>query len=195
VSIRAFLGIGLAPQVRTTLNTCTAAIQAESRAWRDEKWVAAENLHVTLKFLGTVEESDLGEIVDACTRGCQCIPQYSLTLGEIVAKPRLRTASMLWATLDEGESQTAALATAIEGALATVGVESTTRPFSAHITIARARKPKQVPFEALDAGNRALYAAGEREKKMSVRGITLFSSTLTPRGPLYQELAHVPFAG
>ncbi len=195
MSIRAFLGIGLAPQVRTTLNACTAAIQAESRAWRDEKWVSPENLHVTLKFLGAVEEAELSGIIQACTRGCEGLPEYSLTLGEIQAKPRLRTASMLWTTLAEGEAQTATLATAIERELATVGIEPTTRPFSAHITIVRARKPKQVPFEALDAGNRALYAAGEREKKMSVRGITLFSSTLTPRGPLYQELAHVPFTG
>lgn len=193
--MRAFLGIELAPQVRTTLNACTAAIRAESRAWRDEKWVSAENLHVTLKFLGTVEDDDLSQIIEACTRGCASFSEYSVTLGEIKALPRMRTASMLWSTLSDGESQTAALADAAERELTAAGIEKTPRAFSAHITIARARKPKQITFEALDAGNRVLYAADEREKKMSVRGITLFSSTLTPRGPLYQELAHVPFAG
>ncbi len=87
------------------------------------------------------------------------------------------------------------LASAIEDALVPLGHERSAKAFSSHITLVRARKPRAIPFEALDAGNRFLYAATDRDKKMSVRGVTLYSSTLTPRGPVYEELAFASFAG
>ncbi len=65
MSVRAFLGIGLPPHARTTLEGCAAAIRAESRAWSGEKWVAPENLHVTLRFLGQIEEDDLAPTMEA----------------------------------------------------------------------------------------------------------------------------------
>ena len=195
MSIRAFLGIRLAPQVQSTLEACEEAIRAESRGWRGEKWVSAQNLHVTVKFLGTMEEESLESVTDAVTRTCGSASEYSLVLGDVQAVPRLRAATMIWATLAEGEEATAGLVAATEAELAPLGIAPESRGFSGHITLARARRPKPIGFEALDAANRVLFATGEREKRMSVRGITLYSSTLTPRGPLYEELAFVPFAG
>ncbi len=195
MSVRAFLGIGLAPQVRTTLGSCGAALRETSREWRGEKWVPEENLHVTLKFLGTVAPDSLDEIVDVLRVVCEESAEYELSIGDVQAIPGLRAASMLWATLSEGESRTAELAASIDQALTTLDAPPQSRPFTAHITLARAHRPKAVPFDALDACNRALFGADARDKRMSVRGITLYSSTLTPRGALYEELAFVPFAG
>lgn len=195
MSIRAFLGIGLAPHVRTTLGMSAAALRAESRPWRGEKWVPEENLHVTLKFLGTVEESGIDRLIDAVTAAAAEYSEYPLALGELHAIPRLRAASMVWATLTEGEAATAALADSIDEHLEPLGFDTPTRPFTAHITLARAHRSKAIAFDAIDAGNRILYAATDRDKRMSVRGITLYSSTLTPRGALYEELAIVPLTG
>lgn len=195
MSVRAFLGIGLAPHVRTTLGMSAAALRAESRPWRGEKWVPEENLHVTLKFLGTVEESNIDGIIEAVTAAAAEYAEYPLALRELHAIPRLRAAQMIWATLAEGETVTAALADSIDRQLEPLGFEVPARPFTAHITLARAHRPKAIAFDAIDAGNRILYVATDREKRMSVRGITLYSSTLTPRGALYEELAIVPLMG
>lgn len=195
MSIRAFLGIELAPRLRDSLDSCAEAIRCESRAWRGEKWVPKENMHVTLRFMGMLADDDVERVMEVTARACEGIAEYPLMVGELQALPRPRAAAMLWATLAEGSGQTAALASAIEDAVIDLGHERNPRPFSAHITLARARKPLPMPFDALDAGNRVLYATGEREKKMSVRGVTLFSSTLTPHGPLYEEIARAPLSG
>ncbi|TDB39084.1 MAG: RNA 2',3'-cyclic phosphodiesterase [Actinobacteria bacterium] len=195
MSTRAFLGIGLASHVRATLGLAGASVRKEARTWRDEKWVPEENLHVTLKFLGTIEESAIDEIVAAVEAAAGEHAEYLLAMGELQAIPKLRAASMIWAEPTEGQRATAALAGSIDRRLAQLGFEAPARPFSAHITLARARRPKTITFDALDAGNRVLYAAADREKRMSVRGITLYSSTLTPRGALYEELAIVPLTG
>ncbi len=195
MSVRAFLGIGLAPNIRTTLGSSAAALRSTSRSWRGEKWVPEENLHVTLKFLGTVEDSAVDGIVNAVTEAVAESPEYALTLGEIHAVPRLRAASMVWVTLAEGEATTRSLAGDIDRRLQVLGLEPPSRPFTGHITLARAHRPTTIEFDAIDAGNRVLFASTDRDKRMSVRGITLYASTLTPRGALYEELAIVPLKG
>lgn len=195
MTIRVFLGIGLAPNVRQTLTRCCDAIRAQSIPWRAEKWVPEENLHVTLKFLGAVPDEALTEIERAVSRSCEQMQEYQLTVDDVSAVPRLRSASMLWATVSEGTDETTALAAELERRLSAVGYDRSERPFKTHITLARARKPRAMPFEVLDDAHRLLYAADERDVRMSVRGVTLYSSTLTPLGPVYEELSFVPFPG
>jgi len=193
--MRAFLGIELAPNVRQTLGACCDAIRRESIPWRAEKWVAEENLHVTLKFLGQVPETALTEIERAVARACEQMGEYPLTLGAVEAIPRPRATAMLWGTTTDGAEETANLAAELERRLSAVGYERSDKPFKAHITLVRTRKPRAMPFEALDAANRLLFGAEERETRMSVRGVTLYSSTLTPHGPVYEELSFVPLPG
>ncbi len=194
-TVRAFLGIELAPHIRTTLAQCCDTIRTESIPWRAEKWVAEENLHVTLKFLGTVDPAALPDLERAVARACEQTREYQFTLGAVEAIPRLRTTSMLWGTATEGTEETEDLAAELERRLSAVGYERSDKPFKAHITLVRARKPRVMPFEVLDAANRLLFGAEERETRMSVRGVTLFSSTLTPQGPVYEELSFVPLQG
>jgi 2'-5' RNA ligase len=195
VGIRAFLGIELTPDVRQTLTLCCDAMRHASVPWRAEKWVAEQNFHVTLKFLGTVPETALPEIERAASRACEQTGEYPLTLGAVTAVPRLRAASMLWGTASDGAEETRALAAELERRLSAVGFARSDTPFKTHITLVRARRPREISFDALDVANRLLFAADERETRMSVRGITLYSSTLTPRGPVYEELSFIPLPG
>lgn len=195
MDIRAFLGIELAPNVRRTLGQCCDAIRRESIPWRTEKWVSEENLHVTLKFLGAVPETAVPEIDRAVSRACEQLGEYLLVLGAMIAVPRLRATSMVWGTAAEGAEETATLAEALERQLSAVGHTRSDKPLKAHITLVRARTPRPMAFEILDAANRLLLSTDERETRMSVRGITLYASTLTPHGPVYEELSFVPLPG
>ncbi|MCE5191441.1 MAG: RNA 2',3'-cyclic phosphodiesterase [Actinomycetia bacterium] len=195
MSVRSFLGIALEPHVRDSLEACMTSISAESPAWRAEKWVPSENLHVTIEFLGSVEDTALEDVRAAVAGVCADARAYPLSLDTVKPVPRARAASMLWATLAEGDSPTCALAKAIGRALAPLGFEPPARPFSAHVTLARARRPRPIELEALEAGNRSLLERDATEKRMSVRGITLYASTRTRHAPVYREIAFVPFAG
>lgn len=195
MSVRSFLGIALEPHVRDSLVACMASISAASPRWRAEKWVPSENLHATLAFLGSVEIDALEDVRAAVAGACAGAREYALSLDAVKPVPRARAASMLWATLAEGDAPTCALAEAIGHALAPLGFDPPVRSFSAHVTLARARRPRPIDLSALDAGNRSLSERDVTEKRMSVRGITLYASTPTRHAPVYREIAFVPFAG
>ena len=195
MTVRAFLGISLAPHVRTLLSGCADAIRDAAPEWRGEKWVPAENLHVTLQFLGMVPETATEDVLAAVYAVCDKTGEFPFSVSAVEAVPRPRSTSMLWARSSDDPTEMTELAHRIASGLAPLGYERERRPFTPHITLVRARQPKPMGFEPLDVASRCLYTAGERDKRMSVRGITVYSSTLTPHGAHYEEIAFVPFAG
>lgn len=190
--VRAFIGIALPVVVRQTLVRCREAYLDEDPAWRHEKWVAEENLHVTLRFLGGVEEEALTAVAHALKGELAGVGRFRVRLASARAVPRPRAASLIWVDASTGSEQAAGLAAAIGGALEPIGFERDTRPFKTHVTLCRARAMRRVATPGLDAIDRVLAMAEERETTVSVREVTLYSSTLTPRGPIYEEVAIVP---
>ena len=74
--------------------------------------------------------------------------------------------------------------------LATLGSAPDSRPLQPHVTLVRARSPRRVHPDALAKATALVQAAGkEPDGVVSVRSVTLFSSTLRPAGPEYRELA------
>ncbi|MDO9556950.1 MAG: RNA 2',3'-cyclic phosphodiesterase [Coriobacteriia bacterium] len=194
MSVRTFIGIGLPLLMRQTLVSAQQAMRDTSPAWRDEKWVAEENLHVTVKFLGQLPNDLVTEVSNTLVTAAATLGAFQIRLGTILAVPRSHSATMLWAGIEEGRDATVDLAVALDLALASAGFSAETRPFRPHITLVRARSPRRVAFETIDAGDRAIHVSDDRSKRMSVRGVTLFSSTLTPYGPVYEERSFAPFA-
>ncbi|MGB4592326.1 MAG: RNA 2',3'-cyclic phosphodiesterase [Coriobacteriia bacterium] len=195
MGIRTFIGIALGTHMRETLIECGDRIRHAAVSWRGQKWVSAENLHLTLAFLGTLPEDAIDEVARLASEACTSTAVYTVSLGELAAVPRLRTARMIWSSIDAGAVETSMLANALAEKLSAVGYEPPDRAFDPHITLVRARDPQPLPFEAIDAANRLLFATDERDSAMSVRGITVYSSMLTPRGPVYDELAFLSFPG
>lgn len=187
--VRAFLGIALAGPVVTTLEHTAQAITDTSPAWRGEKWVPAENLHITVRFLGDVPGDDVPALDTLMAEVTSQHPAHDITLVDITARPRARSANMLWATFGGGIDTTARLAGALSEALASAGHGRPEHPFAPHATLVRARRPRAISQDALDAAHQVIEAASVLERTMSVARVTLFSSTLTPRGPRYAVLA------
>jgi 2'-5' RNA ligase len=192
---RAFLAIALPVAVRSTLVSCREAFVAYDAEWRGEKWVAEENLHVTLRFLGTVTDPACAEVAEKVAIALAGVAPYRLCLDSVRAIPRPRSASLLWVAAEQGETQTAAVAEAIAEAVGFLDFEPEGRAFRPHVTLCRARKPRRVRTDALDEIERILARSEARAVTVSVREVTLFASTLTPRGPVYQELTVIPLGG
>lgn len=192
---RAFLAIKLPRQVSGTLARCRAAFIDRDPAWAGEKWVAEENLHVTLRFLGPIPEIACDLIAEEAAPVLARIAPYRLQLAAARAVPRARSASMLWVGAGTGADETAQLAAELERAVSFLNLKPEGHDFHTHVTLARARRPLRASHEALDEVDRILHQAAGREVTMSVREVTLYESTLTPRGPLYTELAVLPLGG
>ena len=190
---RVFLAIPMPLAIRRTLVTCREACVAHDASWTGEKWVAPENLHVTLRFLGTLGEPDVERCIAEITRVSERTEPFRLRLDSVRAIPQRRSASLIWVAPSEGSEAVAALAEDVTRATAFLDFHPDGKRFRPHVTLCRARAPRRLNTAAFDEMERVLAGPGVHAISMSVPGVTLFASTLTPRGPVYEEIAAIPF--
>ena len=150
-------------------------------------WVAPENFHVTVKFLGSVEDTRVQSVIDALHTAVQGHAPFDLEVGGLGAFPSATRARVLWAGITGGIDPLAALAASVEDALAGLGFPREDRAFSPHITLARVREPGRAPAlaEALRDGS------GHRFGRVAVAETALMRSDLSPRGARYTPLASI----
>lgn len=135
------------------------------------KWVKPGNYHLTLQFLGELET----KVVESCAtrvRGLAgTIQPFELTLAGWGCFPKPGLARVLFIGVQQGADAVRSLAEQVQAAS---GLPGQGEKFSAHLTVARFREPVKVQcFSHFDPIT------------ISVNAVTLFSSTLTPAGPIY----------
>lgn len=180
--VRAFVAIELAEPVRRLLAEASRAVVAASPSWRDEKWVRADNLHITLKFLGNVDQAVLESIGESLSAVTASHASFDLRAAGLHAVPGLRRCKMVWASFDDAPGACEGLAADVDIAVAAFGFEPESRAFKPHATLCRTRRPKALAAEALAAGTSLVRAY---EPSVSVASISLIASELTRNGPVY----------
>lgn len=184
-TIRAFVAVNLDP----TLKEALAGIQERLKATRaDVGWVKPENLHLTLKFLGQVEEARLEPISEAVASAACGYGSFRLTLGGLGAFPQPRAARVVWIGVPEGADLLAGLHARLEEKLEALGFPRETRPFSAHLTLGRVRGPGRREQLATALISTPVGLLGE----MVIERIHLMKSDLRREGPRYSALNSFP---
>src|SRR2546430_5286414 len=140
--IRTFVAIRLDETVRAALG---AAIEGLRRVARDVAWVAPENLHLTLKFLGQVREARTAELVAAIAQATSGFAAFEATVAGLGAFPTPTRPRVIWAGVGRGADALVGLAGRVDEALAALGFEREPRPFSPHATLGRVRTPRRDP--------------------------------------------------
>jgi RNA 2',3'-cyclic 3'-phosphodiesterase len=155
-------------------------------------WVAPENLHLTVKFLGAVATDRVADIERALGEAVTGLAAFDLTLRGLGAFPSAGRPRIIWAGVAHGAAELAAVAAHVERTLSPLGFPAEDRPFSAHITLGRVRTPRRNPRLAA-----ALAASANVELgRLAVARVSLMRSDLSPRGARYSELAgHALAAG
>jgi RNA 2',3'-cyclic 3'-phosphodiesterase len=133
--VRAFLALTLPDEQRRLL---AAHVEECARRAPGYRWVPAANLHLTLRFLGSLERSRLERLREALESIRR--PAFELGLDGRGSFGSRGTSRVVWLGVGAGRASCAALAEAVEGACAAVGLESEARPFRAHVTLARSRQ-------------------------------------------------------
>jgi 2'-5' RNA ligase len=188
MTMRAFVAVDVAEAVRK-------AVAREQEALRgcggDVKWVAAENLHLTVKFLGELGDEPAGLLQAALAEEAGRWRPLTLAYAGLGCFRRGRDPSVVWAGCSGDVDRLAALAGAADRLAEQVGVPRETRPYSPHLTLGRVRLPRNGRrlLEAVEA--RARVPFGEDR----VDRLVLYRSTLTPEGPVYEPLAAFPLGG
>jgi 2'-5' RNA ligase len=157
----------------------------------DVAWVAAANLHVTLKFLGRVDAARLPEIESALAGAVAPTAPFDLTVRGLGAFPTPTRARVIWAGAAAATDAAGQLATSVDEVLAGLGFVRETRAFAPHVTLGRVREPRR------DAALAGALAAGERREfgRVVVERVSLMRSELSPRGARYTELRALTLAG
>jgi 2'-5' RNA ligase len=190
-SVRSFIALELNPDVVAALLGAGAALRSAAPAWSSEKWIPQENLHVTLKFLGDIAEGEIPDLKLQLEPVLARLQTFRLDLAGVAAVPTARRCTLVWATLTDSRDAYVALAEQVDDVAARFGCERETRAFKPHVTLVRARHPRYLHSEALACANAALP---DSPLSMSVPSATLFASTLTRQGAIYESLARWEFS-
>jgi 2'-5' RNA ligase len=185
--IRSFVAVLLPESLRARLAEAAAPLRQRGAA---VSWVRAENLHVTLRFLGGVDEATIGTVREALAEAAADLAPFRIVLQGFGAFPTPRAPRVVWVGVTDGGERLGALHARVEAALARRRIPAEDRPFHAHVTLGRAREPRGAPGLAESLGG-----PGEPLGETLVDAVHLMRSDLDPAGSRYSVLAREPLRG
>ena len=188
---RLFVAVPVPPHA---LDACRDLLEGVRRgpAGRGARWVRTENLHLTLRFLGATQPERVPAVADALRAGVGATPAFRVRLAGGGAFPSATRPRALWLGIQEGATELAAIAAALEAPLAGLGWPPEGRPFRAHLTVARADAASIA--DGARAAAALVAAAAGWETAFDADRVILYRSHLRAGPPVYEPVAEVPLA-
>ncbi len=183
-AIRAFIAIELTPAIQEQLGQVISRLQ--ERTPRAVRWVAARNIHLTLKFLGNVSPDNLTQLTRVIqNEALRCKP-FGLRVGGLGAFPTKIHPRVIWVGVD-APPPLMEIQLGIDRETERLGYQNEERGFSAHLTIGRVSQHASPPEVKQIAEILAQTAVGELGA-IHVTSLRLFRSDLQPGGAVYTPL-------
>jgi len=177
--IRLFIAIDIPEAIRME-------VEGMGRSIPKARPVPADQLHLTLKFIGEIEGSRLLDVHDALQE--ISLPRFALFLKGVGTFPPRGTPRILWTGVQPID-KIAALRNAIERTLAAIDIPRERKKYTPHITLARLRNCPIHPLQQFLAGNAFLQST-----EFTVENFHLYSSRLTPKGALHTIESSYPLS-
>lgn len=155
------------------------------------RWVDTGNLHLTLLFLGQVEEPQVPVLTAALREAFAKHPPLDLRLADGGTFPPRRPARVAWIGLETPGDLRALQADVTAAAVEAIGFQPEERPYYPHVTLARCE-----PNWPRDAADKfiAAFPGSLGQPWTADRGV-LMESKLSPRGATYRVAEELPLAG
>src|SRR5579875_1429122 len=181
--LRTFIAIDLGKAIR---DRCLALQETLARDGAEVKWVEEENLHLTLLFLGEVEDRDLPALCQTVADCCAFRAPFTLSVETVGCFPNLRRPRVIWVGVGAGSAEVCALHDALETPLLELGCyRREERTYTPHITLGRVKGERSITALTTALARQAKWRGGETD----VREVRVLSSELTPQGPIYTVLS------
>src|SRR5215469_6519862 len=184
--MRLFIALDIPAEVRERLSQYVERVRIYAP---DARWARIESLHVTLKFIGEVSETKVGEIETALTN-VKATP-FEINFKDIGFFPAPKSARVFWAGVNAPDSLKD-LAAAIEAAVEKIGIPREKRAYQAHLTLARAQEggASRHCFRLLQ--ERLSAEAAPQFGTMTAQEFFLYQSQIMRGGARYTKLQHFP---
>jgi len=177
--VRCFIGIPMPQTYQQGLERLVDRVRPGLRSRMS--WTKPGNWHLTVKFLGEVDEI-LVEDIKTALSGVR-FARFAIRAGSAGYFPNIRRPRVLWVGLSQGADQCSELFVSVEQALEPLGIEPDDHPFRSHLTLARIRQNKGDDWEELLKSIRS-QPWGE----FVCDELVLWKSDLGPHGPTYARL-------
>jgi len=189
---RLFVALEPSEAVRRRIAHAEAAMKrAAGRAADEVRWAPAENVHLTLQFLGAVPHERVKAVAEAVRAVAAGSRPLALEVEGAGGFPNARRARVLWLGLGGEVPALAALVADLGRRLAPLGFAPEERPFTPHLTIGRARDGRGAP----GLGGALAEAALAEGMPWRPAEVVLFESHLSPRGARYEAVLRAPLGG
>jgi 2'-5' RNA ligase len=187
--VRLFVGVDVGPQVAEAFARVSDELRARAATLAPRArltWVPPANAHVTVRFIGYVDDAKAQTIKDALAPPIAVAP-FDLTVHGVGAFPPSGALRVVWAGLAGGVEALSAIAEDVSRRLDACGVAREERAYRPHLTLARVKEAGGLRARTLLEGFADRVFATTR-----VDAITLFESRLSPKGPTYVALQRIP---
>jgi len=178
--VRCFIALEIPIETQAALGDIVGQLKMSGA---DVKWVDPVNIHLTLKFLGEIPESDALRAGLAINMLKGKFNAIESGLGGLGAFPSLDRPKVIWVGLSQGTKEIKEIYREVERLTADISEEEKGREFSPHLTLGRVRSNKNV-VQLKEAVRKAVIS----QKDFRITRLALMKSTLTREGAIYTEL-------
>ncbi|MCF7874193.1 MAG: RNA 2',3'-cyclic phosphodiesterase [Candidatus Omnitrophica bacterium] len=175
--MRTFIALDLTDEIKAKIKEVTGKLKDLPIK---VKWVNSKNLHITLKFLGNIDSDKLSQIKKIISASSCCCSPFELCLKDFGFFPNPKKPRVFFINFSS-DKILEILVKALRKKLNQIGFKED-KKFRSHITLARVKSLKNI--KQLTQKVEQLKVKG----KFKVGKISLFKSTLTQKGPLYEEI-------
>ena len=182
--VRTFIAVELSQEIKENLK----GIQEElKKANADMKWARPDNIHLTLKFLGSTPAQQIPEIAGELKSGLAGFGSFSIEIAKLGSFPEKGKPRIIWAGVNAGSEDVIRLQGKIENSLKRFNFAQEDREYAPHQTIGRAKGFKNMErLQELMKTKNAVQLGN-----MIVENVYVIRSDLKPEGPVYTVLENI----
>ncbi|MCP3921108.1 MAG: RNA 2',3'-cyclic phosphodiesterase [Desulfobacterales bacterium] len=167
--------IAIVPDRKTIRSLSDSITEYQCESWaKNVNWVKSQNLHITLKFIGDVDDNRLNEIIDMIEKSLSEFEGFTVTTEKILIFPNRKKPHVIGVGLSN--DKLVKLANRIENSLIKIGIKKEKRKFKGHITLGRFKNNFLFQDSVTDHIQTSVFY---------VKNVIVYKSVLKPDGPQY----------
>jgi 2'-5' RNA ligase len=187
--VRLFVAVEIGETLSRQVAKVSRALQrrtADAAPRAKVTWIPTDRMHLTIRFIGEVDDG-MASLVRQALETPLAVGPFGVTVCGVGTFPKSGTPRVVWLGVTDGRNELLAIEREVTSRLISVGIPEENRAYSPHLTLARVRDPAGLKTARLVDG-----LTERRIGTSDIDTITLFQSKLSPKGPTYTALLHVP---
>jgi 2'-5' RNA ligase len=186
--MRVFVGIGFTKEAQNGVMKVLKML--EKKHWL-VKWEPIEKLHITLVYLGDIDEEQLSNVIEAVKIASKQVTEFTISFKGLGSFPTLLLPLVVWLGLKGDLKSLALLKKEIQKALRSANFPFDEKPFRPHVTLGRVEKSARRKIRLEMGKEIGKLREMDIPQKLRVDGLCVFESVVGKAGPEYKILDEI----